>query len=227
MDLLERGFIGKYQKAVAAKPTAAGIRIGRLYVDGTDPRIDRAVDAALAAKGFHVVVLSKWFKARWEQAEKDARTVAAASAWLSDQKFANEPEVRLRTKAVVALGAYEYRTNYRDALRRKEQWKATLRQTFKTIDFIALPTLKKLPPKVPWLGGTPALEAQVLGMQNTTAVNLGGNPALALPVPVDDKVVPVASLQLIGPLHSEAALLNAGRLVEGLPPDQTAAFHAG
>ena len=51
-------------------------------------------------------------------------------------------------------------------------------------------------------------------MQNTVAVNLAGNPALAIPIPVHDRNVPVTSLQLVGPRLSEAALLNAGRLIE-------------
>ena len=83
------------------------------------------------------------------------------------------------------------------------------------MDFIALPTLQKSPPVLPiihlQLG---ILEALVLGMQNTVAVNFGGNPALAMPVPVLNEPVPVASLQLVGPKLSEAKLLNAGRIVE-------------
>jgi amidase len=54
----------------------------------------------------------------------------------------------------------------------------------------------------------------VLGLQNTAAVNFAGLPALALPVPIRDRAIPVTSLQLIGPRRSEAALLNAGRLIE-------------
>jgi Asp-tRNA(Asn)/Glu-tRNA(Gln) amidotransferase A subunit family amidase len=45
-------------------------------------------------------------------------------------------------------------------------------------------------------------------------VNLAGNPALAIPIPMNDKAVSVTSLQLIGPRLSEAELLNAGRLIE-------------
>jgi Asp-tRNA(Asn)/Glu-tRNA(Gln) amidotransferase A subunit family amidase len=54
----------------------------------------------------------------------------------------------------------------------------------------------------------------MLIMQNTVAVNLAGNPALAVPIPLRNKSMPVTSLQLVGPRLSEAALLNAGRLVE-------------
>jgi Asp-tRNA(Asn)/Glu-tRNA(Gln) amidotransferase A subunit family amidase len=58
------------------------------------------------------------------------------------------------------------------------------------------------------------MEARMLELQNTVAVNFAGNPALALPIPLHDAEVPVTSLQLIGPWLSEAQLLNAGRLVE-------------
>src|SRR6201998_4748634 len=48
MDLLERGFAARYAAAVKNKPLGKQIRIGRLYLNGTDPKIDQAVDAALS-----------------------------------------------------------------------------------------------------------------------------------------------------------------------------------
>ena len=213
MGLLQRGFEGRYQAAIAAKPSARGIRIGRLYVDGTDSKIDRAVDDMLTARGFKVIVLDDTFKAQWEQAEKDGNTVASASGWLSDQQFFGKSGVSAMTKAVLALGAIQYKTSYPDALKRRAQWQRTLRSVFGKVDFIALPTLKTLPPKVPFFGGSPAFEALVLIKQGTVAVNYAGNPALAIPIPIEDKRVPVTSLQLVGPRLSEAQLLNAGRLI--------------
>jgi amidase len=82
------------------------------------------------------------------------------------------------------------------------------------VDFVALPTLQDLPPMVPRIGKIALLEARMLIMQNTVAVNFAGNPALAIPIPVADKIIPVTSLQLVGPRFGEAALLNAGRLIE-------------
>jgi Asp-tRNA(Asn)/Glu-tRNA(Gln) amidotransferase A subunit family amidase len=82
------------------------------------------------------------------------------------------------------------------------------------VDFIALPTLQALPPQIPPVKLTAFIEARMLILQNTVAVNLAGNPALAVPVPVDDKDVPLTSLQLVGRPLSEAELLNAGRLIE-------------
>lgn len=215
MDLLQRGFAARYRTAVATRPSANGIRVGRLYVDGTDARIDQAIDEALAARGFHVIRLGDAFKEEWEQAEKDGRTIAAASAWLSGAKFNNEPGIRTRTKVVVALGQLAYTVNYRDALKRRIKWQAVVKDIFRRVDFIALPTMKQLPPRVPFFGGTALFEARVLAMQNTVAVNLAGNPALSMPIPVADKNVPVTSLQLVGPRMGEAALLNAARLIEG------------
>src|ERR1700742_4480484 len=57
MELLQSGFSARYQAAMAAKPTTKTIRIGRLYLSNTDPKIDRAVDAALAREQFQVVRL--------------------------------------------------------------------------------------------------------------------------------------------------------------------------
>jgi amidase len=57
MDLLQAGFAARYAKAVAAKPSAKQIKIGRLYLSGTDPQIDKAIDDALTKAGFQVVLL--------------------------------------------------------------------------------------------------------------------------------------------------------------------------
>jgi hypothetical protein len=72
MDLLQNGFAARYAAAVAAKPSAKKIRIGRLYLSGTDPQIDKAVDEALAQGQFQVIALNQAFKAKWDQAETDA-----------------------------------------------------------------------------------------------------------------------------------------------------------
>jgi Asp-tRNA(Asn)/Glu-tRNA(Gln) amidotransferase A subunit family amidase len=214
MDLLQRGFAGRYQQAKGANPSARAMTIGRLYLAGTDSRIDQAVDEALAATGFKIVRLGRSFTRKWERAEKDAKTVALSGAWIHDHEYATKPGVSVKTKAILTLGQIEYATRYKSAVERKAKWRRDLRRVLEQVDFIALPTLQGLPPKVPMFGGSPAFEARVFAMQNTAAVNLAGNPALALPIPVNAKDVRVTSLQLIGPRLSEAKLLNAGRLVE-------------
>ena len=216
MDLLQRGFAARYESAVAAEPSAKDIRIGRLYIDGTDPAIDKALDDALAAKRFKVIRLDQAFKAKWDQAQKDGKTVALADAWLNDQKYTDKKGVSGTTKTVINQGERDYTNNYKDALKRQAAWQHDLRKVFEKVDFIALPTLQKLPPKFPFFGRTVVFELQVFSTQNTAAVNFAGNPALAMPIamPAKGKTVPVTSLQLVGRRLSEAELLNAGRLIE-------------
>jgi amidase len=218
MDLLQRGFLTRYRGAAASLRAGRQITVGRLYVPGTDRKVDRAVDEALAAAGFRVVRLGEDFQKKWAQATSDGNTIAAACAWEYDQQFRQEPLVKGRTKAVFMLGGLQYKTTYPEALQRREAWVGAMAAMLRQVDFIALPTLKKLPPSVPIFGGTPAFEARVLGIQNTVAVNLAGNPAVAVPVPVRDRAVPLTSLQLVGRRFGEAELLAAAARVEAARP---------
>lgn len=214
MDLLQSGFAGRYAGATAAKPSAANIRIGRLTLKGTDPKIDKAVNRALAKAGFQVVPLDEAFRAKWEEAKTDADTIAAAGAWISDRKLFSEPGVSAQTKAVLVVGRIAYPGSYKKSLARQGEWQKTLREVFRKVDFIALPTLQSTPPVIrpgPSIG---LAELQMLKLQNTSPVNFAGNPALAVPIPLRHAAFPVTSLQLVGVPRSEAELLNAGRFVE-------------
>lgn len=191
----------------------------RLFrLGGTDARIDKAVDEALAKAQFQVTPLDQDFKAKWLQAQQDSNVVAAAGAWINDHKYQDRIEVSARAKSVLALGGFFHTTEYRNALRRQADWKRTLNEVFTKVDFIAVPTLQTLPLRIPTVGSAPALEARMLALQNTSAVNFAGTPALAVPIPIRHANVPVTSLQLIGPRLSEAELLNAGRLIEASNP---------
>jgi len=214
MDLLQEGFAARYKKAAGAKPSGRDITIGRLYIDGTDPAIDKALDDALASKNFRVVKLDRRLKAKWNEADGHGRTLAVADAWLNDRKYLNKKGVTPTTKAGLLMGELEYRNNYRSAKLARSEWQYTLRRVFRKVDFIAVPTLKRLPPKVPFFGRSAVLEALVLDLQNTEAVSFAGNPALAIPIPLGGKDDRVTSLQLVGPRLSEAELLNAGRIIE-------------
>jgi amidase len=216
MDLLQEGFATRYEAAVAAKPSARQIRIGRFYVGGTSPAIDKAIDDALLAKGFKVVNLNKSFKPKWEQAEKDGKTVALAGSWINNGKYMNERGVSPITNLVLLQAEVEYNTKYKDALKRKARWQRDLARVFEEVDFIALPTMQNLPPRLPFFRTDVVFEWMVFNMQNTLAVNYAGNPAIAIPIamPPAGEKTPVTSLQLIGPRRSEAGLINAARLLK-------------
>jgi amidase len=231
MDLLQRGFDAKFAAAQAAKPAGGSIRVGRLYLKGTEPRVDAAIDKALAKAGFQVVPLDDDFRERWEQAKRDGNAVAAAGVWLSDKDFRAAQGVTTRTKLAIFAGSLSYPYTYRRALARRAAWQESLRGVLTKVDFIALPTLQDAVISMPKFLKSGLFEARMLVLQNTVPVNLAGNPALALPVPLRYvsfgrspamampmpllyEGVPVISLQLIGPPLSEPELLNAGRLVE-------------
>jgi len=215
MGLLQRDFAKLYNAALAAKPTASHIRIGRLYLDNTDPAIDQAIDEALIANGFKIVQIGPAFKTKWAQAEADGKTIALADAWLSDQKYLKENGVWSTTKIVISMGEMDYAMGYKGALKRQKAWQRELKRVFEKVDLIAVPTLQTLPPARPFWSSSIAFEWMVFNSQNTVGVNFAGNPALAIPIPMPahGKAQPVTSLQLIGPRRSEAQLLNAGRLL--------------
>jgi Asp-tRNA(Asn)/Glu-tRNA(Gln) amidotransferase A subunit family amidase len=219
MDLLQRGFAGRYAAAKTAKPTGASIRVGRLKLKGTNPRIDRAVDRALAEAGFQVVPLGEDFSAKWEQAKKDGNTLATAGAWMSDRPYLGKLGVAARTKTAILAGQLAYQSGYWKAVGRQKAWQNELRQIFRKVDIIALPTLQTTPPPLALNFKIGVLEALVLDRQNTVAVNFAGNPALAVPIPLRHGEVDLTSLQLVGPRRSEAELLNAGRIVEAAVKD--------
>ena len=216
MDLLQSGFAGKYAAAKAAKPSGQSIRVGRLKLQGTDPEIDKAIDEALAKAGFQVVQLDDQFREKWDAAKGDGNTVAAGGAFLSNQGFQLAPGVSGRTKAIITAGQLTYNTTYSGAVKRQRAWQQALNRVFEKVDIIALPTLQKAPPILPILNlNLGVIDAHVLQIQNTVAVNYAGNPALAMPIPASHRFrVPVTSLQLVGPRLAEAQLLNAGRIVE-------------
>jgi Asp-tRNA(Asn)/Glu-tRNA(Gln) amidotransferase A subunit family amidase len=210
MELLNPGFSARYR---AASASAGQITIGRLYLDGTDRRIDRAIDAALAAKGFRVVRLDDNFKAAWNEAQRNGANVAIADGWLSNHKYLGKIGVTLTTQATIQLGQVQVNTTYKAALRARPKWRQTLRNVFERVDFIALPTMQTLAPRKPLFGRSALFEARVLALQNTVAVNYAGNPAIAIPIPLRKRGLPVTSLQLVGPNLSEARLVNAARLL--------------
>ena len=97
------------------------------------------------------------------------------------------------------------RTPLRRAWRVQRAWKEALERTFAEVDLLVTPTLSIFPPDLE--DGDDLLVSRC-----TLPVNLAGVPALSLPVPTGGPLP--ASLQLIGPAHSEERLLAAGSFLE-------------
>ena len=149
MDLLQRGFVDQYAAAKAAHPAAKTIRVGRLHLDGTDPKIDAAVDQALTRAGFQVIPLDHGLAEKWKQAKRDGNSVAATGAWLTNHKYQYLPGVGARTRVVILTGQLNYTTTYHGALARRAQWQKALAEAFRKVDLIALPTLQNAPLFIP------------------------------------------------------------------------------
>jgi amidase len=194
MELLEPGF---------AVPEWAPGRVARLRVWG-DPAIDAAVDAALAATGWavHDLELRGW-DASWAGAP-----VLAAESWATDRHLVERWPERISPviKSRLYWGRDIDRADVATAHLALARWRAKLAQVFDAYDLLALPSMAVFPP-------TLRVEEDVELAHNTMPVNLGGVPALSMPVPTPGSRVP-ASLQLIGPWLAEAQLLAAGRVVE-------------
>ncbi len=87
----------------------------------------------------------------------------------------------------------------------QREWQATLERVLERVDFVVTPTLTIFPPR-------PEEGDDLLVSRCTLPANLAGVPALSLPVPTGGPLP--ASLQLIGPAHSEERLLAAGIVLE-------------
>ncbi|MEZ0389537.1 MAG: amidase family protein, partial [Verrucomicrobium sp.] len=95
----------------------------------------------------------------------------------------------------------------------RDGFRVLLDKTFSEVDAIVLPVIRKPPLKVNSYF-TGLFEAKFMKIQCTMAPSYAGVPALAVPVPMVGSDFPVTSMQIVGPMNSEAALLNIGRLVE-------------
>lgn len=226
MSLLQEGFEAKYRSATAAHPSGKSIKVARLLVKGTDPAIDKAIDEAMVAAGFQVAKLVEEDTTQWAQASKDGQMLARVDGWKNNGEYLDKDGVQRVTKTIIRSGKLASEEKYLKALAEQPELKSRMKKMLRTVDFIVMPTLMSVPPKKPLLGSNIAFELRVLGLQQTEPVNLVGNPALVVPVPIKDRAVPTTGLQLIGRDFSEAALLNAGRLIEASLPAPTRRKHS-
>jgi amidase len=199
MALLEPGFTAA---------GAADLSAGRITVTGVeggiDPRIDAAVDRALAVAGVTVAAA----------AAVDFRpAVDAAGVIIDSEGFKSNAylmpyisQLSPHVQRNLERGARLRPADVADARRLADEVRAELEALLRDHPVLVLPTLTGQPPLV----GEHNIPLTML----TAAVNLAGLPALALPVPPADPGDGdlIASLQVIG--QSEEQVLAFGRLIE-------------
>ena len=193
MQLLEPGF----------EPAVDGATsVGRLRIAGVDPRIEAAIDAALAAAELDVVDIEV---PGWEGSNDIFSVVIVVEAWRADRHL-DRSGISPDVLGMLDLGA-ALEPTYDDAIERLERWRAEIGEAFERVQLLALPTLRILPPTIE--------EAAVLNLISLCfPVNVAGLPALSLPVPAQDTGGLPASLQLVGPHRGEELLCATGAVVE-------------
>ncbi len=200
LTLLEPGF------RIAGSPAG---RIGRIRPAGfdVDPRIDAAIDDALARSGLDVaeIDLPGWLAAR-----EACGLLLDAEAAESNRVLLDDPARRALIGPIVLarLTGAEAVTAEQAGRARAAQagWRQAMTDAISAAGgLLALPTVPFYPPP---LTAPPTLPFTAF----TNAVNLAGFPALALPVPSEHWLP--ASLQLIGPPGGEELLLATGAVIE-------------
>ncbi len=196
MELLEPGF------SVAGQD-AGDLVVGRLPIDA-DPAITAALDRALQLAGWD------WREVGvpgWDDATMQAGLLLVVEAWHSDAVLvAEDPEgISEGVRSRLELGGSFDEATVGRAWAVQRAWKETLEQVFSDVDVLVTPTLSIFPPRLE--DGDDLLVSRC-----TLPVNLAGVPALSLPVPSAGPLP--ASVQLIGPAHSEERLLAAGAVLE-------------
>src|SRR5205823_3516447 len=147
-------------------------RVGRIRARGKaiDPRIDSAVDQALAGADVEVrdVVLPGW-----QSAFEAAVVILRAEGWRSHRHLlARADRLGPGIAERIARGQAVDARDYQRARGQQASWRAELEMLFDQVDVLALPTLLEFPPA---LGGPPDLSPSTW---LTLPLNFAGLPAL-------------------------------------------------
>ncbi|MBU2666550.1 amidase [Actinoplanes bogorensis] len=186
MGLLEPGF------TVADAPARV---VGRLRIDGVDPAIEDAVDAALASTGIPVREVRL---PGWDAAFDAFGTIVVHELWTAHHALLGVEGVGDFVEGGLRAGRLVTQAEVASSLAGRAKWQAEVAALLSEVDVLALPTLPAMPPPLAGYAGFPLT-------QLTALFNLAGVPALAMPVRSPGFPVPV-SLQLVGPAYGEELL---------------------
>jgi Asp-tRNA(Asn)/Glu-tRNA(Gln) amidotransferase A subunit family amidase len=144
---------------------------------------------------------------RWAEATRAALAVLRSEAFTSDGALLAErpDDIGADVAERIRRGGSTPAERRAQAESLRQVWRDELDAAFAQVGALALPTLVTEPAAVDG-----ALEGDLTAA--TAALNLSGNPALALPVPRPGRLP--TSIQLVGPLGGEESLLALGAAVE-------------
>lgn len=198
MSLIEPGF--------SPGSFGTGAVVARLRPARTPiaPELDAAVDSALRAAG---LTFTDEPVDRWPAALDAGNRLILGEGYREHRALLAYPDrMSARIRRRIERGeritdgmldeAYATRTGLRDFLDK----------LFERYPLLALPTICQPPPRI---GAERGVDLTAL----TLPFNLSGDPALALPIPVEGSALP-GSLQLVAPANEEGRLLAAGALIE-------------
>src|SRR6266540_203668 len=197
--LLEPGF------TPAGAPAST---IGRIRTNAL-PEIEAAIDRALAAAGFDVVLIDL---PEMQTGTEASTTIYFSESWDVDHRLLEHRD-EIGDDIAAILGMAElFKPNLETARAQAESWRATLAALFERVQLLALPTLPLFPPRIDELVGdtTPTVVEVV---RYTSLFNVAGVPCTAQPIRVEGSRLP-ASLQLVGPWASEELLVSTAAVVE-------------
>jgi amidase len=201
MRLLEPGFT----------PSSTPARtIGRLRTSAR-PEIEDAIDQALKAAGFDVVMLD------WDGFDAGTgifTTIFLTEAWDTGHALATAHPDGVGQDIAQTLTMNDmFRPGLADARAQLAGWRQSLLDLFGQVELLALPTMPSFPPRLEDLTPESMLNVVIEITRYTGLFNAAGVPCTAQPVPAAGSRLP-ASLQLVGPLRSEELLLSTALRIE-------------
>tara|TARA_B100001245_G_scaffold68722_1_gene48247 strand:- start:478 stop:1962 length:1485 start_codon:yes stop_codon:yes gene_type:complete len=149
-------------------------------------------------------------------ASNEAHSVAKLSEAIGR---AFEPDdMEADTRALVEFGRSRTAADYLASVEWFNLYTRRMAEWWNEFDILLTPVLAEPPPKLGELRdpklGTKRLRAMLLF---TAQFNITGQPAISLPIHINDKGLPVG-VQLVGPMHGEISLLQLGKQLELAAP---------
>jgi amidase len=201
MQLLEPGF-------TAADATARVV--GRVRTSGV-PEIEDAIDAALRAAELEVVSVD------WADLVPGVDNFAPfyfAEIWDVDHELVEQHPDGVGADLIEWMAVADaFRPGGEEARVAIEAWKQSVAALFERVELLALPTLPVFPPRLDAVTSETLIGTIIEITTNVALFNAAGVPCSAQPVAVAGSHLP-ASLQLVGPHHSEERILATAAHVE-------------